>query len=1499
LLAIKNKHKIIIISFICLAIITGIYFFITGRKFNILFKNFISKQLSEYIGSNISIGNIRVIPFKIILINDLLINDQNGDSLFYSKAANIYFSKFDIAKKDINIRLIKFKNASVKFYLDSTNTINFQYIIDAFSTDTVQSKSQWNFTLKNIDFKNSDFLYKEYNYDTLIDCINFSDIKLSDLNFNLRNINLNNDYIAFDISKFYATEKSGFEIIKLKTHAKIDSSNILLKDLKILTNCSDLKISSLNMNYDKFDDFAYFIDKVKLSIDFLPSEISFVDIEKFIPDSNGMKQKIKFSGKLSGTISNLKGYNISVETGLNTSLLFDFNVSGLPDIFKTFIFLDIRKFTSNVDDINNMQIPVDKKNRFTIDKSFMNLGKFSYSGNFTGFLNNFVAYGTFNSNIGKVVTDILLTPLKNNILEFKGKISTENFNIGKLTGNDKLIGNISLSINSEGQIDNKNNLSANINGLIENFNVNGYNYKNITITGELNDKAFNGKINIDEPNIKNFIFSGTFDFSRNIPEFNFKANVDKINLLPLNIINSKEDYSIGFNIMAETKGKSVDDIFGYISIENSWIKNSKKNIYLKKALLKSEEIDNSRIFSLKSDFIDFIVKGNFKYSKILNSLYNFIGYYFPAISNQNGYGSLITDTLNNFDFTLNIKDINPLLSFMNTGFEIAPNSNIYASFMPKTSRIKLNFTSEYLKYQTNTVNNLIFNLLGNDSLINLQINTSNILIDNYFAFENFSLQSKGKNNKLEYNTEWNNQKDTIFKRGKIYGQAVISKNYKDSDIQANIEIFPSEFIILSSKWFVDNSEFVFDTTGYKIIKPLNFHSKDRFIEVRGNLTDDKNDTLCMELGNIEIDDIDKFLDIIGFSFKGLLNGKCKFSNIFKNPVFEGNFSINNFNFNKLDLGELKFAGKWNNKNKLIDIEINTVKEKSKSIISYGFYNPLNDEVSMNIKIDKLRMIWLNPLLYDVFSNINGLASGDLILSGTLSKPLLNGKVNVQKGNLTLDYLKTTYIFTHTIEFENNNIIFSNLPVTDLKNNIAVIDGKVNNKYFDKWNIDLLINANNLQCMNLNANDNSDFFGNVYASGIVKISGPVENIEITGSLKNGKNSYFFIPMKAGSYISENNFISFVSKDTTSKNNKVYTIKSNSSALTLNLDLEINNELESQIIFDPRIGDIIKARGNGNIKLILDKNNDIQIFGDYIIQSGDYLFTLQNIINKKFVINENSLISWKGNPYEANINIEAIYSLKTSIKDYLASVYGDLLKNDFVSDKRVPVDCKIWLTGSIMNPVIKTAIDLPNASEDEKLLLRNALSGIDFNTYSDVNQVNEQFISLLLINQFMPNPSQFLQTSYQKAPAVTTYEFFSNQINNMLSQLTGKWEIGLSYRPPAEFTTGMTEFFVQNQMEVALSRQILNNRMTINGNIAYANNPNSNSLYIGDFDIEYKITPDGKLKIKAYHRTNDQIFYELSPHTQGIGLYYFQDFNTINEIFKKKTDLSDTIKINKMK
>jgi len=486
----------------------------------------------------------------------------------------------------------------------------------------------------------------------------------------------------------------------------------------------------------------------------------------------------------------------------------------------------------------------------------------------------------------------------------------------------------------------------------------------------------------------------------------------------------------------------------------------------------------------------------------------------------------------------------------------------------------------------------------------------------------------------------------------------------------------------------------------------------------------------------------------------------------------------------------------------------------------------------------------------------------------MKQPLLTGAIKVDDASMKIDFLQTRYSFSDSIRFTRKGIEFRNIKIFDEKKNQGTLNGILAHNSFKDFSIDLNLNVNKMMVLNTKQKDNETFYGTAYATGYAGIKGATDKLSFRISARTEDNTAFYVPLTSSETVSEYPYIIFVDtkkeKEAEKAREDMFVKKEKKSNMELNFDLEVTPEAEVQLIMDSKAGDVIRGTGAGKLNISLNNKGEVKMSGDYIIEDGDYLFTLGNILNKRFSVEEGGTISWNGSLTDANINLKAIYRLKAALYDIYPA--DDALK------ERIPVECQLNLSEKLMNPVIGFNIYLPTADEETREYLRSAI-----NTEEEISR---QFLYLLVMNSFYPDPSLYTTappstTQGTAAIGVTTTEMLSNQLSNWLSQISNDFDIGFNYRPGNEITP--------QEVEVALSTQLLNDKVILNGNFDVGGKQSNTqaSNISGDFDIEFKITE--KLRFKVFNRSNDNLFYETSPYTQGFGIFFRRDFNKLKDLF----------------
>lgn len=1473
----KSLKYFIIITGVIIMLPTVLYLLIQNSEVQTFLVNRITKHFSNEFKSIISVGRIEYKFFNRLSINDILIKDQNNDTLLYTQKVTTGIKRIDFRNKSFRLGRVTLIKPVVKFITDSTGIMNLTWYMDLLKNPPDSTKKAKSiFSINQIDISDARFSLINHSAIRGKTIIDFNNLNLTAINGIIEDLNIQNGTTTFNIYNLGFKESSGFSVNRMSSSVILAKQNILFSSAFLNCDSSIINISKLELIADSSSSYKKFKDEVKLDILLEKSLINTSDLQYFIPFAEGINESVWLSGKVSGTVSELRGRNIELSYRDYTYLYCDFDFSGLPKIENAFIYLGVNSLKTNAKDVEKIKIP--GKGYIIVPEVFYKLGNISFDGNFTGFITDFVTYGKVRSSLGNIRTDISFRPEETNRYRIKGLLTGSDVDLGELTGKTELLGKLSMQTTVDGYAYSLNKFAGNLTGKIDSIEINRYIYRNIALNGFFTEKTWDGSVKIVDDNLKMDLM-GMFNFSGKLPEFDFTLDIAEANLYKLNFDRLDTTSSLTMLLTSNFRGSNIDNLDGEIKLLNSNFKKYNKNFELYDFSIRTYKDNNKPVLSLRTDFVDADIRGYYNFAAIggliKSTLATLMPSQFPVPVQRNELKK------NNFSFEVNFKNTDKINSFFRTGILLADKSYIKGAINPD-SAISIGGKAKLLTIKNNVFKDLSLDANVSGYELSVDINSSSLTLLRQSELKGFSVELKTKPDNFIFTVDWDN-KDKSLNLGNFIARGTIVKNTggKGNAI-LKIDIDSTDIYSRNNLWKISNSSILIDSNAIFINK-LYISSNDRYYLVDGSVSEDPADTLHLEFKGIDIAPLNYLgnqknyndPNKIPLNLKGRLNGKILLTNVYSDLLLESNIIVNNFSLLGIEYGNISIISAWDKARKVAKINAGNNLGGVKMFDVAGIYDPATSKIDLTADATKLPVDFLNPLLKVFASDISGLASGKVNLSGETNNLVLKGAVMAENASMKINYLQTIYKLNDTIRFDKNGFKFNNIRLTDEKGNIATLSGSVNHKNFHDYSADLIINTNECLVLNTQPKDNQLFYGTVYASGVTTIKSGPNSLSFDISAKTGKKTKFFIPLNTGLSVSQYSFISFVDSNTTKGGEpgiddiRPTPAPAKQIGMDLNINLEVTPDAEVQIIFDSKAGDVMKGQGSSeNLNINLNKKGDFRISGDYFIENGDYTFTLGNILNKTFSVENGGKIMFNGNVKDAEIELKATY------KNLKASLYPILQDEKF--NERISVEPQLSLSGKLFNPIVGFDIYLPFADEETRTYLRNAISTEE--------ELSRQVFSLLVMNSFISlgSSSSSTTTTGTLAMAATTFEMLSNQLSNWLSQISNDFDIGFVYRPGYDAIN-------PQEIQVALSTQLLNDKVVINSNIDLrgagntSNNTNTNPI-TGDFDVEYKITE--KIRFKVFNRFNNPYTGKVEPYTQGIGIFFKQDFDKFSGLFRKK-------------
>lgn len=1414
----------------------------------------ITEQISIKTNAKVSIEKVDFVFFNRIVLNDVLVAGPNNDTIFYTGAILAKIDTLKISEHRISLSELSFRENRISMTRDSTNRFNFSFILDSLRSEKKDSAAiYWKINCSQFNFENSEISFSNLRTE------NDQHFFIHQMNLNVSNFSNNADSTAFKINNSTLNYNNHIYVNQLSASVVVTKTKVEVNSLNLKSNKSEINNLNLLMQVD--ENGTMLSRDMNFDLQLSKSDINLSELSELIPSLNEMDEYIEVSGRIYGNLNDLKGKDITFRTGEVTNATLDFYTNGIEDIETMYLFLDLKQLETTINDIAGFNVVRNgKKIHLQIPESFFNSGLLSFKGNFSGFLSDFVTYGTLRSRMGIIRTDVSVIPKKNGVFSYDGKVSTTDFNLGRLL-NTQNLGNITFNgkVNGDYKISDK-SISGLFKGEIAKLEANQYVYENITLDGFYVDKMFDGMVNMNDSNLQ-FAFQGRLDLSKETPNFDFNLHVDK--LVPRHLHYSGDFYEseISFNMKANFTGNKIDNLKGVIAVDDGFYKNKNGSFSLNGIKLISVPQKSAMELTFYSDYFDIRIDGNYQFQDIWYSLKNNLKKFIPAIE----YKTPKNLKPNLFNYRIVVKNLDDLTSVFMPDILVETPFFLYGKMDSEQSDFQLEGSIPGFQYK-----NLWFrNIFISNKVIGKQyvskIKFREVLHKKGPSIYNLSVNSEVADNILNNRIEWHAGKDSAgYSSIQSFSQFSASKTSAFPTVK--MEFLPSGIFLTDTLWQLNPFTANIDSSTITINDFKLFNNK-QAIDIAGVISKDSTKVLALNVGNIDIGYMQKsFRD--ANSLKGILNLSANISQIYSQPQIFAHANINDLIYKNQLIGDVNFKSSWDRFDSEIESQLEIINNGKRTLSTAGTYKPATKALNFVLKADSLPLKLLETVLTNPITNFTGTTSGIIRIGGTASKILMDGATKVSNGSLMVDYTQTKYFIDDSVYFKSDAIQFKNLTFTDIHKNKGILNGELVHDNFANMMYNLTINSSKIKVMNTTIRFNEQFYGDVFANCRLKVMGRGLKIVLSGSLTTLPGTDVNISMEYENAIEQYDFLEFVNTVENTDMN-MYFYDPPKIDFTISFNIEVTPEAKVQLIYNSQIGDIIKGEGEGILLFEMNKYGDISLAGDYTVVKGDYLFTLQSILNKRFTIAPGGTIVWSGDPYNAIIDLSAIYSLKTSLSDLRE--YND--NNNNYLYQRIPVECVILLTDELINPTINFAINFPEENE----MVKNELQQF-INTEEEVNK---QILSLIVLGKFYT--PEYMRGRYEtQNPNMigsTASELFSNQLSNWLSQISSNVDVGFKYRPGNSITN--------DELELALSTQIFNDRVLLNGNIGNNVNPESNnsSQIVGDVDVRVKITPNGKIQLKAYNHSNNDLIYKTAPYTQGVGFSFKEDYNSLGELIHK--------------
>lgn len=1438
---------------------------------------FVAEELSDLLNTRVTIGRINIGLLNRIIIDDVLLDDQDEQEMLKVTRLSAKFDIMPFFKGKISISSVQLFGFNINLQKKTPDSPpNFKFVLDAFaSNDTVKKDNSLDLRINSILIRRGRMAYHVLSEEETPGKFNAKHVQLQNIIANISLKALSKDSINLGIKRLSLDEKvSGFSLKKMSLKLVANSRQTSIDNFAIELPETSLKLDTIHLIYDSLKAFDRFTEQVRFSFRTLPSQITLKDISPFLPALSHFKEPISLDMEVKGTVNQLTCSHLEITAdNRQFRLKGDVALQDLSHPQDAYVFGTLSELTATTRGVGFLVRNLSHDYN-GVPPVLERLGNVSFRGEVSGYFTDIVTYGQLHTDLGGVNMDLKLSSDKSKgLFAYSGAVKTTDYKLGKLLANEQL-GEITFNLDVHGRHVTDRLPVVELKGLIASVDYSRYRYENITLDGEYKQGGFNGKVALDDPNGSIYL-NGDVNVSSRIPTFNFQAIINKLRPHDLNLTSKYPDTEFSLKLRANFTGGSVDEMIGEINVDSLEFMSPEKQYFMNNMNIRASKQNNENQLRLTSEFLTASVEGKFQYHTLPASILNIMRKYVPSLILP---PKKPIETHNNFQFDIHIYNTDILSTIFDIPLTVYTHSTLKGYFNDPLQRLRVEGYFPRLQYKNNFIESGMILCENPSNHIRARVRLTNLKKK---GAVNLSLDAQAKDDNISTTLNWGNSAAVTYS-GQLAAVAKFLRTEGEKPLlKAMVEVKPTDIILNDTLWQIHPSQVVVDS-GKVDVNNFYFSHQDRYVRINGRLSDNPQDSVKVDLKDINMGyvfDIASISDDV--NFEGDATGTAYASGVFKKPVMNTRLFIKNFSLNQGRLGDLNIYGEWDNENRGIRLDASIKDISTTPSRVTGIIHPLKPEsgLDLNIEANELNLKFLEHYMKSIANDIKGRATGKVHFYGKFKGLNLDGAV-MTDASMNFDILNTHFAIKDTILLAPTGLTFNNIHISDMEGHSGRMNGYLHFQHFKNLNYRFEIQANNMLVMNTKESTDMPFYGTVYGTGNALLTGnAIQGLDVNVAMTTNRNSIFTYINGSVASATSNQFIKFVDKTprrTIQDSIQIISYyeqlqqkrqeaeEEQKTDIRLNILVDATPDATMKIIMDPVAGDYISGKGTGNIRTEFYNKGDVKMFGSYQINQGVYKFSLQEVIRKDFVIKNGSTITFNGAPLDANLDIQASYTVNSaSLNDLIPEESSSIIQQP-----NVKVNCIMNLSGILVRPTIKLGIELPNERDEVQTLVRNYISTEE--------QMNMQILYLLGIGKFYTEDARNNQNSNVMSSVLSST--LSGQLNNALSQVfeTNNWNIGTNLSTGDKGWTDM-------EVEGILSGQLLNNRLLINGNFGYRDNPMANTNFMGDFEAEWLINRSGDIRLKAYNETNDRYYTKTNLTTQGVGIMYKKDFNKWSDLF----------------
>ena len=1429
-------------------------------------------KLREKMDGHASIGSIHILPFNTLIIRDFLLTDahpyvsdrfESQDTVAYCRNLVANFSWKGLKNADrIHLYRVKLMDCLVACVKEDEFS-NINRVLDSYPARSFEDEPPpppLSISIRKFDADNIRLKLLNDTVEPYADgknCINWLDFDGKG-DVRARDISIAGGEVKGRLEHFELTEKSGYRMEHAEGYASVIPGHVRVDAFHMRDKRTELHLPDFEMLYDTPDAFIRFPEEVRMLGVITDSRVSFETINSYsgvFPHASGMTT-VEYA-RFYGPVNNLEisDFNIREDCGCRAGVKGNLQID--PDSGEISIDGELKEFRFTARTLDRLLHAIEPSSQITFDK-LSPKERYKLSGRVRGPLNSLYTRMRLYSSAGSLgIKGRIRNAFSENRapIDISADLSTSDLDIGRIISGIP-IHQCTMGARFDAKVTNG-KLSLELDSLgVSRLNLLDYNYSGIAAAGTYSGSAFDGRIICSDPNL-NFIFQGIFNLSNKTSNalYKFYFNLGYADLYAINV-DRRGKSRASFELTADYLDIDGSALIGDIGLHDLRLENGEGIHNIGDISVSSRRNASGHMVDLKSAFAEASYKGEQPIGKALDAIAaSAVGKSLPALFCTRK--SIPEDA--QYELDVKFSDSRDILSFVKPGAYIADGTTVRLQ-SDGAGNFRGNLKSQRIALGRNYLKHLDISASGiSDSLSlgisGMEFNLADILfLDNRLTLD-ASRDSFGLAYKFDNGTGSGTGGGLIFD-GRLSGDEGLSVIFNSKESALTLNGHP---------WQFHASDVRIDTSGASI-GLARLSGTGQSLSVNGGYARHRTDTLNLDLDNFRLGDALRFIGST-LDLESSVSGNAVITSPFKTQAgMTLNLQCDSSEISGYDAGSIRVTSRRVEDADHFKLALTQELDGKRCLVAIGKLFPETGTLDAKLSFDGTRLGYISCLLKDTFDEIDGLISGDVFVWGPLERlSLSSDSTRLDKGKLGLAFTGATYDISGPFHVDDYGLHFDDMAARDGEGGAGIISGAIRYDHLSDFNLDTRVTFDDMNAFDLSYGDGSPIFGRVSADGYASITGPFDALKLNISATTSGDGQVAVPLGNTLASGRTDLLSFKqeSVEVDPYEEMMRAARGDGrriEGLDARISVSVTPEVQLRLDIDNSSGNSLYGRGSGRAELHIPSSGDIDIRGDYTLNEGSFHFGLAGVTSRTFKILGGSRISLVGNPVDTYLDINAIYETKASLEMIMGG-------SSNAPTSRRTVNCGLHIYDKLSNPHLGFSIEVPDLNPSAQSYFQSAISTED--------KLQKQFLALLVSNSFLPGDESGIVNNTNVLLS-NAAEIMSGQLNNILKMLKIPLDLGFNYQQ----ARGGTDIF-----DVALSTQLFNNRVSVNGTVGNRLNGDSRQDIVGDLNIEMKLTRQGDVRASLFSHSADKFTNYLdNSQRNGLGISYQQEFNTFGEFFR---------------